>query len=268
MPTERPDPRDHPTVPGSTASGRSRGGAGRRGKTEGPDGTAAHGADLAREILAQVKRDARERGRGRWGAGHTARHPTGPGPAGPGTGRGGGMPGADGGTWADEDASTGATGTGGPWGPGSRTRLGARRADPSDDQVPRRPRMPGIAPPGREWREPVGFGTAINRLLAARGWKAQASDANVLARWDAIVGPDIADHCTPVSLRDGDLELVAESTAWATQLRMLSRQLLGILHRELGPHVVRRIVVRGPTAPSWRHGSIRTGGRGPRDTYG
>ncbi|EIV95066.1 DUF721 domain-containing protein, partial [Frankia sp. QA3] len=142
------------------------------------------------------------------------------------------------------------------------------RSGEDDDQVPRRPRLPGIASPGREWRDPVSFGAAISRLLAARGWQAQANDAGVLARWDVIVGPDIADHCIPVSLRDGDLELVAESTAWATQLRMLSRQILGILHRELGPQVVRRITVRGPTAPSWRHGPIRTGGRGPRDTYG
>ncbi|MCK9895257.1 DciA family protein [Frankia sp. AgB32] len=105
-------------------------------------------------------------------------------------------------------------------------------------------------------------------MLASRGWRGQAADASVISRWDVIVGPDIADHCAPVSLRDGHLELVAESTAWATQLRMLSRQILSILHRELGPQVVQRITVRGPTAPSWRHGPMRTHGRGPRDTYG
>jgi predicted nucleic acid-binding Zn ribbon protein len=129
--------------------------------------------------------------------------------------------------------------------------------------------LPGIAAPGRQWREPVGFGAAIARLLAERGWKEQAADASVLARWDVIVGPDIASHCTPVSLRDGVLELEAESTAWATQLRMLSRQLLATLRKELGRDVVQRIVVRGPSAPSWKHGPLHApGGRGPRDTYG
>jgi predicted nucleic acid-binding Zn ribbon protein len=109
----------------------------------------------------------------------------------------------------------------------------------------------------------------VRRLLADRGWAARASDASVLARWDAIVGPDIASHCTPVSLRDGELELAAESTAWATQLRLLSRQILGRLRAELGPGVVRRITVRGPTAPSWQYGPLRApDGRGPRDTYG
>lgn len=207
------------------------------------------GADLAREILAQVKRDARARARGRRG----------------------GSP-RSGGSWLGSSAGDlGSAGPGG--GPGGASAAGDRagrrsRSGEDDDRVPQRPRLPGIASPGREWRDPVSFGAAIGRLLATRGWQAQADDAGVLARWDVIVGPDIADHCTPVSLRDGELELVAESTAWATQLRMLSRQILAILHRELGPQVVRRITVRGPTAPSWRHGSIRTNGRGPRDTYG
>jgi predicted nucleic acid-binding Zn ribbon protein len=140
---------------------------------------------------------------------------------------------------------------------------------PGDRQPPGRSRLPGIAAPGRDWREPVSFAAALGRLVADRGWRARAMDASVLARWDVLVGPDIAAHCTPVSLRDGELELAAESTAWATQLRMLSRQLLATLRKELGPDVVRKITVRGPTAPSWRHGPLRApGGRGPRDTYG
>ncbi|MBX6390802.1 MAG: DUF721 domain-containing protein [Frankia sp.] len=126
-----------------------------------------------------------------------------------------------------------------------------------------------MAAPGREWREPTSFATAIERLLAARGWRARARDHTVLARWDAIVGPEIAAHARPVSLRDGVLELVAESTAWATQLRLLVPRLLATLRAELGAGVVTRISVRGPTAPSWRHGGVSApGGRGPRDTYG
>jgi predicted nucleic acid-binding Zn ribbon protein len=129
--------------------------------------------------------------------------------------------------------------------------------------------MPGIAAPGREWAEPVMFDAAVRRMLIDRGWEVRATTAAVLARWDVLVGPNISSHCHPVSLRGGDLELAAESTTWATQVRLLSRQLLGILRKEFGPDVVRRIVVRGPTTPSWRHGSrYAPGGRGPRDTYG
>jgi predicted nucleic acid-binding Zn ribbon protein len=106
------------------------------------------------------------------------------------------------------------------------------------------------------------------RQMADRGWEATAADAAVLARWDALVGAEIAAHCHPVSLRDGELTLAAESTAWATQLRLLAPRMLARIRAELGPEVVSRVRVHGPTAPSWRAGPRRVAGRGPRDTYG
>jgi predicted nucleic acid-binding Zn ribbon protein len=60
----------------------------------------------------------------------------------------------------------------------------------------------------------------------------------------------------------------ADSTAWATQLRLLQRQLLGRLAAGLGDGVVTRMRIHGPTAPSWRRGPRHVSGRGPRDTYG
>jgi len=198
-----------------------------------PDQSAAAprvtGADLARQVLAAAKADARARSRGGR-----------PGGGGPDRGADATSPRADGTVPADDDR-----------------------------EPPRRPRQPGIAAPGREWREPTSFAASINRLLAARGWQTKATDSGVLARWDVIVGPEIASHATPVSLRDGLLELEAESTAWATQLRLLAPRLLGVLRRELGQGIVTGITVRGPSAPSWRHGPAQMpGGRGPRDTYG
>jgi predicted nucleic acid-binding Zn ribbon protein len=72
-----------------------------------------------------------------------------------------------------------------------------------------------------------------------------------------------------VSLRAGELRVGAESTAWATQLRMMGTKMLARLAEELGAGVVTRLVVTGPTGPTWKHGgwSVR-GARGPRDTYG
>jgi predicted nucleic acid-binding Zn ribbon protein len=90
----------------------------------------------------------------------------------------------------------------------------------------------------------------------------------LLPRWEQIVGADIAAHCRPERLEDGELSCVAESTAWATQLRLMSAQLLSRIAAEVGPDVVQRLRVRGPTAPDWRHGPLRVVGRGPRDTYG
>lgn len=109
----------------------------------------------------------------------------------------------------------------------------------------------------------------LDGLLTERGWHKPATEARIFADWPGLVGPDIANHCEPVALRAGELRLVAESTAWATQLRMMASTMLARLADELGAGIVTRLVITGPTGPTWKHGgwSVR-GARGPRDTYG
>ena len=60
----------------------------------------------------------------------------------------------------------------------------------------------------------------------------------------------------------------AESTAWATQVRMLIPQMQEALATVIGPDVVHHIEVLGPATPNWVKGPRRVKGRGPRDTYG
>ena len=121
---------------------------------------------------------------------------------------------------------------------------------------------------GPDARDPVAFGSAIRRLVAERGWEDTTAAASVLANWDRLVGPEIADHCRPASLQDGQLVLVAESSAWATQLRLMTRTMTARLAERVGAGVVETIVVRGPVQADWRKGPRRVRGRGPRDTYG
>lgn len=126
----------------------------------------------------------------------------------------------------------------------------------------------GLARPSGDARDPVLFGAAIQKLVNERGWQDTTTAAGVLANWAQVVGPEIADHCQPVSLLDGELVLVAESSAWATQLRLLTKTLLTRVREHAGDGVASKIVVRGPTQPDWRKGPRRVQGRGPRDTYG
>ena len=124
---------------------------------------------------------------------------------------------------------------------------------------------------GPDARDPLLVGAAIRRLVAERGWEDTTTAAGVIANWQTLVGPEIADHSQPESLVDGVLVLVAESTAWATQLRLLTRTMLALLRDRVGDGVVTSIVVRGPAQPDWRKGPRRVqgpGARGPRDTYG
>jgi predicted nucleic acid-binding Zn ribbon protein len=118
-------------------------------------------------------------------------------------------------------------------------------------------------------RDPQPIGTVAAGLFEERGWDRPVAAARVFADWAALVGPEIAGRCQPVSLRDGELRLAAESTAWATQLRLLAATLLAQVVAELGPDVVTRLHISGPVGPSWKHGAWSVpGGRGPRDTYG
>ena len=137
-----------------------------------------------------------------------------------------------------------------------------------DGEAPGEHRRRGYSGAGPDPRDPQPFGRMIRRLVEDRGWEKNTAEATVLGSWDRLVGPEIAARCRPVSLRDGELTLQAESTAWATQLRMLTGKLLARIRAELGPDVVTKIRVHGPAAPSWKRGRRSVPGRGPRDTYG
>jgi hypothetical protein len=65
---------------------------------------------------------------------------------------------------------------------------------------------------------------------------------------------ELAAHCRPESYTEGELVVIADSTAWATQLRFLAPQLIRTLNTELGHGIVKVVVVKGPAAPSWRKG--------------
>jgi predicted nucleic acid-binding Zn ribbon protein len=121
---------------------------------------------------------------------------------------------------------------------------------------------------GPDERDPQPLGRLAARLVTDRGWHAKIAGGQVFDRWARIVGPDVAEHATPVSLENGVLTVQAASTAWATQLRLLQRQLLAKIAAGVGNGVVSRLKVQGPAAPSWRYGPRHVSGRGPRDTYG
>jgi predicted nucleic acid-binding Zn ribbon protein len=90
----------------------------------------------------------------------------------------------------------------------------------------------------------------------------------VIARWEQIVGADLAAHVTTEQYADGELTVRADSTAWATQVKLLAPNLVRRLNEEIGHGSVTRVIVLGPHAPSWRKGPRTVRGRGPRDTYG
>jgi predicted nucleic acid-binding Zn ribbon protein len=117
----------------------------------------------------------------------------------------------------------------------------------------------------------MALGAAINRLLTERGWETPAAVGGVMGRWPQIVGEDLANHCVPEKYDEDERVLIVrcDSTAWATNLRLLAPQLVARLNEDLGHGTVRFLKVNGPGGPPRRYGPLRApGSTGPGDTYG
>lgn len=124
---------------------------------------------------------------------------------------------------------------------------------------------------GADGRDPLALGAALDRLKTERGWEMPMAVGGVMGRWPEIVGGDLAKHCVPQRYDEDErvLTVQCDSTAWATQLRLMQRELLTRLNADLGRDTVRMIKIWGPGGPPRRFGALRApGSTGPGDTYG
>jgi predicted nucleic acid-binding Zn ribbon protein len=148
--------------------------------------------------------------------------------------------------------------------PGARARARRRPGRRVD------PQASGAHP---DERDPQLLDSTIGRLIADQGWGTDVRVHGVFSRWDSMVGREVAQHCLPESFTQTDegakLVVRTDSTAWATQMKLLAPNVVRRLNEELGEGTVTVIDVQGPHGPSWKRGlrSVRDG-RGPRDTYG
>ncbi len=117
-------------------------------------------------------------------------------------------------------------------------------------------------------RDPQTIDTTLGRFVDEQGWETELRVHGVFSRWEAIVGREVGRHVTPESYADGRLVVRTDSTAWATQMKLLTPDVVRRLNEVLGDETVRVIDVEGPRGPSWKRGRLRVKGRGPRDTYG
>lgn len=136
----------------------------------------------------------------------------------------------------------------------------------TSQRAPRSGRMSGAYP---DDRDPQTLDSALTRVADDQGWEVDLKIASMFARWSELVGAEVGSHSRAESFADGKLVVRTDSSAWATQLRLLAPSVVRRLNEDLGHGTVVVIEVLGPHAPSWKHGtrSVRDG-RGPRDTYG
>lgn len=138
----------------------------------------------------------------------------------------------------------------------------------SKDARARRHRDPGSSSPFGAGRDEHGLGDVIDALSAHMGWESPLAQSDLIAAWAEIAGIETAEHSSPVGIEGGTLTVKCDSTAWATQLRLMRSSILGAIGVKYPDAGVVSVRFEGPGAPSWKRGPRSIPGRGPRDTYG
>jgi len=96
-------------------------------------------------------------------------------------------------------------------------------------------------------RVPRRLGEALDRVVAGLSApptrRAGAGDpvvngvASLFARWEQLVGPDIAAHARPLGVEDDQLVVSADDAAWAAELRWLAADVVARIEARGGPRL-------------------------------
>ncbi len=93
-------------------------------------------------------------------------------------------------------------------------------------------------------RDPERIGASLDKVARRLGTSSANALHGLFERWEELVGPGIAGHSKPVSLRAGVLLVEVDSNAWATQLRYMTTELVERCCAELGGGAVKKIELR------------------------
>ncbi|MCT1445213.1 DciA family protein [Corynebacterium sanguinis] len=113
-----------------------------------------------------------------------------------------------------------------------------------------------------------GFGSLVRTEIRKRAWTEKMAFGWVMGNWAGLVGEKIAQHTEVQMIKDGEVFISCDQTAWATELKYMQAAVLSAIADKIGPGVITKLHVYPPKTKSWRKGPLHVKGRGPRDTYG
>lgn len=159
-------------------------------------------------------------------------------------------------THANPPADRGAGGAPAPTGADlARIALHQARQDAKQHGAsqPRTSRRHRAGPVRHGGREPYGFAAVLQNLMADRAWELPAAGGTVLDRWPdiaATIAPQLPAHAQAVAFHPGtgQLDLLPDTTAYATQLRLISARIITVANETTGTRTVRTIRVLHPGA--------------------
>jgi predicted nucleic acid-binding Zn ribbon protein len=106
-------------------------------------------------------------------------------------------------------------------------------------------------------------GACLDQVTRGMGVPKAGTLGAVFSKWADLVGPEIASHAEPKSLRDGVLTVLVDQPAWAAQLGYLGSDLVTKIAAFTGSSDVERVEFR--VAAGGNSGSRgKSSGRGSR----
>lgn len=116
---------------------------------------------------------------------------------------------------------------------------------------------------GNGARDPVRLGEALATTASQKGWSGAMAEGTIVSQWPFLVGAEIAAHVHPEAYlaQTRELVLVADSPAWATQIKLLQRQMITRINEHFGSKRVAKLVIRthaGGQRRAYRRGSSLT----------
>ncbi|GGR04209.1 DciA family protein [Kitasatospora griseola] len=131
----------------------------------------------------------------------------------------------------------------------------AQRAARTSSHAPAKRKPPTareIAQLGRDAREPAPVAGVIATMADIAGWATGTARGTLHGKWATIVGDQHARHWTPAGfdVTTSTLRILADTPAWATQLRLHQRDVLRRLDQHLPAGSVRALDVRVGRASS------------------
>jgi predicted nucleic acid-binding Zn ribbon protein len=91
---------------------------------------------------------------------------------------------------------------------------------------------------------PPALGDLVPRVLKSVGLEQRLHQSRLCHQWASLVGPDIARHAQPVSLRNKILTVSVDHPTWHFAMRSLKAEFLAKICQRIGPQIVRDIVFR------------------------
>ena len=108
-----------------------------------------------------------------------------------------------------------------------------------DSKRPRRSRYEK-----RFWDGPQQVGFGIDRVMKHMDAPESSVLEAVFSRWPELVGDTIADHARPARITDGQLVIETDSSAWVSELRWMSEEILRQIRTKLDSDEIVSIAVQ------------------------